>query len=165
MNAAIMIVSRLIVEAVEATGQRIKAELLRDEVRDLEFIQHYGFASRPSKGSDGIGIAIAGDRGRTVVIATEDRQYRPSLEDGEAALYSRGACKILVKPNGDVVVTSNGSVFLGSDSANQGVVRKSDLDSVVSALNAHVHGVSGSATTTPTSAPAVSNASTKVKSL
>lgn len=162
-----MIVSRLVIEAVEATGQHIKAELLKDEVRDLEFVQHYGFASRPSKGADGIGVAIAGDRGRTVVIATEDRQYRPSLEDGEAALYSHGACKILVKPNGDVVVTSNGSVFLGGDSASQGVVRKSDLDSVVSALNGHVHtsAASGSPTSTPTSAPAVSNASTKVKSL
>lgn len=50
-----------------------------------EYFQHYGFSSRPKAGAEGLAIV----RGNTVyLVASDDRRYRISLEEGEVALFS-----------------------------------------------------------------------------
>ena len=48
----------------------------------------FGLASIPLEGAEGLAIFPGGDRSQGFVIATEDRRLRPSLGQGETALYS-----------------------------------------------------------------------------
>jgi phage baseplate assembly protein V len=49
-----------------------------------EYMQHYGFTSRPLSGAEGI---IINEGNHIVMIASDDRRYRIGLEEGEVALY------------------------------------------------------------------------------
>lgn len=52
---------------------------------DREYFQHYGFTSRPLDGAEGIALK----KGNVIyLIASDDRRYRISLENGEVAIYS-----------------------------------------------------------------------------
>lgn len=50
-----------------------------------EYFQHYGFTSRPLSGAEGI-LFMEGNR--INLIASDDRRYRISVEDGEVCLYT-----------------------------------------------------------------------------
>jgi phage baseplate assembly protein V len=67
-----------------------KQTVLDGESReDIEYFQHYGFASVPLKGAEGIDIFIGGDRDSGVTIATEDSRYRiKNMKGGEVAIYT-----------------------------------------------------------------------------
>lgn len=51
---------------------------------DREVFQHYGYTSRPLSGAEGV---IDKDGNHIVLVASDDRRYRISIEDGEVALY------------------------------------------------------------------------------
>ena len=55
---------------------------------DLERLQDYGFASRPLPGSEAVTLWLNGKRDVALVIATADRRYRLTLNEGEVALYT-----------------------------------------------------------------------------
>jgi len=52
---------------------------------DREYLQHYGFTSRPLSGAEGI---LLKQGNNIILIASDDRRYRIVLEDGEVALYT-----------------------------------------------------------------------------
>lgn len=55
---------------------------------DLERVQDYGFASRPLAGAETVTLWLNGKRDVALVIATADRRYRLTLNEGEVALYT-----------------------------------------------------------------------------
>lgn len=90
--------------------QEVQVALLADEVHDkIERFQEFGFTSVPPEGAEAITVSVTADRSHSVVIATEDRRYRPkNLKQGEVALYT--------KQNGKrVYAKENGDLLLGSD--------------------------------------------------
>ena len=51
---------------------------------DREYLQHYGYTSRPLEGAEAI---LVREGNHIVMIASDDRRYRIALEAGEVALY------------------------------------------------------------------------------
>lgn len=76
--------------------------------KNREYFQHYGFTSRPLSGAEGLIIS----QGNTIyMIASDDRRYRISLEDGEVALYTNEGDKIHLK-QGEILIKSGGKVVV-----------------------------------------------------
>lgn len=153
---------RGVVSAVTDSGgfQRIKLEGQPGEIRDaVERLQQYGFTGHPTKGAELLAIALNGDRGHLVVLAVDDRNKRPKdLAPGETAQWS---------DFGDRVWLRNGEIRIGTPTAADPVVRKSDLEALtskyndlvsafgtlVSEFNAHAHTETTPGGPAPTSSP------------
>src|SRR3546814_10696622 len=87
-----MMVGRCVLTAINdgSKVQTVQLTGLADEVLDrVERFQDYGFTSVPLAEAEGIVVFVGGSRGNGIVIATEDRRYRPTgLEAGEAMIRS-----------------------------------------------------------------------------
>lgn len=83
-------VQRVVLSAIDdaTKAQIVQIQGLADSVREqVERIQEYGFTSVPEKGAEGVAVAV-GAGGHQVVVATDDRRYRPkNLSPGDVALY------------------------------------------------------------------------------
>lgn len=87
-----LMISRGMVRALTTTeegAERLTALLLDGELaQGIEMVQQFGMASNPPAGSDLVVLFPGGDRSLGLAVASEHRRSRPSLEQGEAALYS-----------------------------------------------------------------------------
>lgn len=78
-------------------------ELIAGEKRrGIEFVQQYGFSSRPKGNVDGIALFIGGSRDNGVVVATHS-DFPEKLEEGEVAVYTPFNSYILLKKDGSIV--------------------------------------------------------------
>lgn len=91
-NRVRLMVGRAILAAVSDAGaiQTAQARLLADETHDdMERVQEYGFTSVPLPGAEGVVVFVGGNRDHGLIIATDERRYRPKgLQSGEVALYT-----------------------------------------------------------------------------
>lgn len=90
-------------------------ELLAGEKRrGVEFLQQFGFSSRPNGDVEGIALFVGGSRDNGVVIST--RGECPDLEEGEVMVHSPHGQKILLKSDGSVNVTNKngGSIVMAT---------------------------------------------------
>lgn len=87
-----LMISRAVLSAISdgAGIQVVQVKLLDGEVRDgVERFQNYAFSSVPLAGAEGIMACVSGNRDHGVLLAADDRRYRPKgLEPGEAIMYS-----------------------------------------------------------------------------
>lgn len=115
----------------EAKGlQRLQITLSAQEVLDgIERMQEYGFASRPLTGAETLAVFLGGDRSHGLVIATDDRRYRPKdLIEGETGLYNSAGNRFRMKPNGNAELTAGKFKFQGtSDELMDLLVQTLDL--------------------------------------
>lgn len=85
----------IVTSVVEGVIKRFSASGRSDEsIDNREYLQHYGFTSRPKAGAE---IIILREGGQFLAIASDDRRYRISLENGEVALYTDEGDKIHLK--------------------------------------------------------------------
>jgi len=84
-----------VISVVQGVIQRINAAVWGDgTIENREFLQHYGYTSRPKAGAEVVFIR----QGNSIIaIASDDRRYRISLENGEVALYTDEGDKIHLK--------------------------------------------------------------------
>lgn len=69
--------------------QRMQAELLPGELRELVRMQNYGLSSNPKDGAQLLTLSLKGLRQNSVVIACDDGRYRiKDLKRGEVAIYT-----------------------------------------------------------------------------
>lgn len=61
-----------------------------------EYLQHYGFTSRPRPGAEAV---ILRDGNHIVMIASDDRRYRLAVQEGEVALYTDEGDKVHLRRN------------------------------------------------------------------
>lgn len=125
--------------------------LAGEPVDDCERYQEFGFSSVPLKGAEAVVLFLDGDRSRPMVVAVDDRRYRPTGgEPGEVVVYNHTGATIRITVDGDVEVTpANGrKVRLGSSGASDPVALKSDLDALKTWLDAHTHPVATTGTAT-----------------
>ena len=98
-----LMVSRAVVTLVDDSLrlQGLQVQLLAGEVRDgVERVQQYGFTSRPLPGAEGVFLAAGGSRDHGLVVAVDDRRYRPRvLAEGECALYTHEGVLVRCKQN------------------------------------------------------------------
>jgi len=75
----------IVKSVIEGVIKRFSASGRSDETIDnREYFQHYGYTSRPLAGAE---IIIIREGGHFIAMASDDRRYRISLENGEVALY------------------------------------------------------------------------------
>lgn len=55
-----------------------------ESIENREYVQHYGYTSRPKPGAE---VIVIREGNHYLAIASDDRRYRLALEEGEAALY------------------------------------------------------------------------------
>lgn len=103
---------RLMVGRCVLTATRYKSgELLADvelieKRRNIEFMQHYGFSSRPKGKVNGVCVFVGGSRDNGIVVATEGEEIRQSLKEGEVAVHAPFGQKILLKEDGSIEITA-----------------------------------------------------------
>jgi phage gp45-like len=117
-----------------------------ETIQKREAMQQYGLASSPRVGSECI---ILREGNHIVMVASDDRRYRMSLESGAVCLYAADSStvksKILLRPGGQIEVTCSSltvtatSINLGGSSGLQALVD----ERIVDIINKHVHAASG----------------------
>ena len=81
-----------------------------ETIDNREYLQHYGYTSRPLQGAE---IIIIREGGHFVAVASDDRRYRISLEGGEVALYTDEGDKIHLK-RGRIIEITGGEKIIAS---------------------------------------------------
>jgi len=100
-----------------------------DEEYDLDArrMQHFGFRSRPPKGTQCIRISVGGGATNSAIIAEDpgDRYGPGDLEDGETALYNTKVPKALhVTKDGDTAINSKDGQLVKLQGGGKGLVLK-----------------------------------------
>lgn len=92
-----------------------QAEIMADELQDeIEFIQAFGFASKPPQNSEAIIVSLNGSTSKRVIINTINRDYHFALdEDGSAVFHDANGQYILMKSDG-IHVFTNKKLFVNA---------------------------------------------------
>ena len=98
----------VISEVKEGQIKRFSATGRENETfQNREFIQQYGFTSRPPVGAEAV---LINEGNHILMIGTDDRRYRVAVEGGEVAIYSQYGQRIVMKANGEIHI--NGPIVL-----------------------------------------------------
>lgn len=104
----LLMVGRAVIKAVNNSPnvQELQLAVLAGESIDkVQNFQQFGFVSNPPIGSEGIMVALGGNRENCIVIATENRQVRfKQTASGETAIYTDDGTYIHLKKAGQVEV-------------------------------------------------------------
>lgn len=116
-----LIVGRCTVVASKYVSGELEAdaELVAGEKRrGLEFVQQFGFASRPKGNVDGVALFVGGSRDNGVVVATHG-DCPEELKEGEAMIYTPFGSSLYLKDDGSIVATpASGKPFLVDGDVN-----------------------------------------------
>lgn len=86
--------------------------LAGEDVDDAERFQEYGFSSNPLPGAEAVVVFPNGDRAHALVVAVDDRRYRPAAgAPGEVVVYNHAGASIRLKADGTVEIGTDGGVF------------------------------------------------------
>lgn len=123
-------------------GDTANLSLLAGENReDVEFLQQYGFYSRPVGNVSGVALFVGGSRDNGVVVASkgEDGEMKVNLEPGEVALHTKFGSTVLLKKDGSVVVSTRlNKLRVEGDIEATGNV-KAKCDTAFVTLTGHMH--------------------------
>jgi phage baseplate assembly protein V len=119
--------------------QAVQVRLSGNEVRDdIERIQEYGFSSVPLPGAEGVALAVGGNRDHLVIVAMDDRRYRPTGQaGGEVSLYNHTGASVALKADGSIVVVAagTGKAKIGGATLTQALPTEAFAAAVCTALN------------------------------
>lgn len=117
MKRLALLVGRCVVYASKYKDGELLADIelvAGEKRRSVEFLQQFGFSSRPKGKVDAVALFVGGSRDNGVVVATGDQAN--DLEEGEVMVHSPHGQKILLKSDGSVNVTNKngGSIVMAS---------------------------------------------------
>lgn len=93
----------IVTECVEGDIKRFSASGRPDEtIEDREYIQHYGFSSRPLADSE---LIIITEGNHYVAVASDDRRYRVAVEAGEVCVYTDEGDRIHFRRDKTIEIT------------------------------------------------------------
>lgn len=117
--------------------------------RGVEFLQQFGFSSRPKGDVEGIALFVGGSRDNGVVIST--RGECPDLKEGEVRVHSPFGSSITLKDDGTVELVTNSKKFrfVGDIEVTGDVKAMCDAAFVTLAGHIHPTGVGPSSKPTP----------------
>lgn len=105
-DRVLSMIGRAIITAVNDSGdlQSLQIKVMAGEsMEKIARFQEFGFSSNPPSGTEGILLALGGNRENAVIIATEHRAFRfKSLQSGESILYTDDGTTIHLKKNGEI---------------------------------------------------------------
>ncbi len=134
---------------VQTIGDSTKLQLLQlgvldgEDIDDAERVQEYGFSSVPLAGAEAVVVFPNGDRGHPLVVAVDDRRYRPTGgQAGEVTVYNDAGAYVRLTKDGDILVRAKpGREVLVDDGSGTPVAlaKKSDVEALKTTFDAHVH--------------------------
>jgi phage gp45-like len=86
-------------------------------IENREAMQHYGFASRPKSGAEGV---VVHKGNHFLLIAEDDRRYRIALTEGEVALYTDEGDSIHLKRGNKIEINAIGEVTISAPKVTLG---------------------------------------------
>ena len=164
-NRMRLMIGRCVVIATKYNSHDLETDIelvAGEKRRDVEFVQQYGFSSRPKGDVSGIALFMGGSRDNGVVIAThgDGSEMSYELKPGEVLVHSPFGQKILLNADGDIVMKCDegNKIICGNNLVVHGSV---EADQEVSAmvlgprvnLSQHTHGSAVGPTTPPTPTP------------
>lgn len=143
-----LMVGRGIIKA--SKGQKLQVELFEGEIRDdIDKVQQFGFASQPRPGAEAVLVFVGGNRDHGVAIGTNDTRGRPSLEPGEAAMWTADVV-VKIKANKTIEITGAAKLVIPCDVevagkiTATGEVKGSEVKNAAGTrLGTHIHPGSG----------------------
>lgn len=131
--------ARALIKGITDTSklQTLQLQVRADQDRDdAERFQQFGFTSVPDDDCEAIVIFI-GSGDHPIVIATDDRRYRPTgLSKGEVALYTKDHGKrVYCKEDGDVHLGADDESLPDANRVALSGATKDELDALRTALN------------------------------
>ena len=107
-----------------------------------ELMQHYGFASIPVNGAEGVRVSVFSDGDHGVVVVLDDRRYRPTLADGEVAVYHKDGAIVHFKADGSIAIVPSGSglVHVGADPGAEFIALATKVATELTALKSAISG-------------------------
>ena len=135
-----------LIEATKDGGdlQFIQATYLEGETKnDVRKMHHFGFSSHAPVGSECIAVSVAGNREASVVIATENREFRfKALKDGEVAVYSKDGDFIHFKQDNEIeiktktlIVNADDEVTVNTKKANVNASTEANITSPTTTID------------------------------
>lgn len=105
-NRVYTMITRAVIESADDTDgmQVLKINLLAGETRDkVERFQNFGFTSNPPTKSEGVALAVGGNRDHLIVVVAGDRVSRiKDLKSGESAFHNEKGDHLTFKNTGDL---------------------------------------------------------------
>ena len=96
-----ILISKALITAITDEDNKIQIvqiDLGNDQATsDVERIQNFGFTSHPKIGAQAIVLSIGGNRDHQIVIVTDDSRFRPSVSEGDVAMYNSDGLLIELK--------------------------------------------------------------------
>lgn len=164
-NRMRLMIGRCVVIATKYNSHDLETDIelvAGEKRRDVEFVQQYGFSSRPKGDVSGIALFMGGSRDNGVVIAThgDGSEMSYELKPGEVLVHSPFGQTILLNADGDIVmkcdegnkiICKNDLVCEKNIEAWEEVTARSTTTSIK--LSQHTHGSAVGPTTPPTPTP------------
>ncbi len=147
-----LMVGRCLITASKYGGGELLADIelvAGEKRRAVEFLQQFGFSSRPMGDVEGVALFVGGSRDNGVVIAT--RGECPNLEEGEVMVHSPFGTSITLKNDGSIefLTSSNKFRFVGEIEATGEITAMKDASPVKLTTHVHPTGVGPSSSPTP----------------
>jgi len=99
------VIARGILELINDEGLQISL-LNGEKMTNTEYLQNFGYASEPPKGSYIIGAFLGGNRNNPTVLIVEHPDRRPSdIADGESVMYNEKLMRIYMRKDGTIHMT------------------------------------------------------------
>lgn len=151
-----LLVGRCDVQSTKYKDGQLTAdvELIAGEKRrNVEFLQNYGFSSRPKGNVSGVAVFIGGSRENGTVIATNGDDMTPKLEEGEVMVHSPFGQSIYLKKDGNIEISasSTGQVIVNNDIVcKREVYAMAMTEATKVSLSKHIHATNMGSTAVPT---------------
>lgn len=141
MKRVALMVGRCVILASKYKDGELLADIelvAGEKRRSVEFLQQFGFSSRPKGDVEGVALFVGGSRDNGVVMAT--RGECPNLEEGEVCVHSPFGTSMTLKKDGSIefMSESNKFRFVGDVEATGDF--KAMCDGAFVTLTKHVHG-------------------------
>lgn len=131
--------------------------LAGETLQDVELMQHFGFTSHPPASTEALIIPIGGKTSHSVVVATENGQFRvKSLKTGEVAIYDQSGSSIVLKQGKIIEINcatlniTAPQININGDISQQGSINNNgDMVASGISLTKHTHGGDSGGRTSP----------------
>lgn len=98
-----------------------------------EYIQHYGYTSRPLSGAEAI---IINEGNHIIMIASDDRRYRIAIESGEVCLYTDEGDHIRFKRGKEILIKSGNKLTVETTSEVNITTQAATINATTATINA-----------------------------
>ncbi len=119
----ITMVVKAVITNVTDSGeiQLVQIDMGNGELVDsVERVQNFGFTSFPLVDSEAVVLCIAGSREHPVVVTADQGSKRPTLKEGESAMYNAHDLLIKLDENGIINIGDINTTLLQKDGVLSG---------------------------------------------